>query len=138
MENKLLETPKEAGLRDAIHVPIISAIASEDITDLYVNIDDNGRAYNCDEKFAVGYVAVTGGTGKIKKGDIFWIMILPGKVVSLTHNFVLWSERNNEVKNKDNDEVLALKSKIERLESELNEIKDDPGYEQYHSCRGCY
>jgi hypothetical protein len=78
--------------RDAIHVAVFPAQASEEIErGEFVVVDRDGWARSASsQRYAVG-IADPFLPKSVEKGDKFWVFMLPGTITNLRHN---WSHPN--------------------------------------------
>jgi len=75
------------GIRDAIHCPIISAVAKMNLNvGTPVSILETGEAEQSDLYSCVGIVDPFL-RGFVQKGEQFWVWVRPGSISSLTHQW---------------------------------------------------
>lgn len=75
------------GVRDAIHCPIISAVAKMNLNvGTPVTILENGEAEQADLSNYVGIVDPFLGAF-VQKGEQFWVWVKPGSIATLTHRW---------------------------------------------------
>ena len=78
--------PATSGIRDAIHVPVISGVAGGLIGpgDPVKYVSDFGKWYPC-EAIDVHGVCNPFGSELVKHGDLLWVMLRPGTITDLKH-----------------------------------------------------
>lgn len=77
------KNPDELGVKDAIHVAIVSCVAGSAIKrGGRVTLNDNGHAEMCD---VGGFGVADPFIGDIARGEKFWVMMYPDSIASVAH-----------------------------------------------------